>query len=94
MPAEKTHNLCEGCERTKDRMLKAQRDYLIDEVVSVHELETIDPDKCFLEQGVLCMGPATREGCGVQCPKANMPCRGCQGRRRQLCRSGPQSVFL
>lgn len=78
-PPEMTHNLCEGCDRTKDLMLSAQRDFLIEEVVSVHELETIDPLKCFLEQGVLCMGPATREGCGVKCPKANMPCRGCQG---------------
>lgn len=78
-PVERTHNLCEGCERTKERMLVPSRDFLIDEVVSVHELENIDPHKCFLEQGVLCMGPATREGCGVLCPKANMPCRGCQG---------------
>lgn len=78
-PKEKTHNLCEGCDRTKEKMLVASRDYLIDEVVSVHELETIDSERCFLEQGVLCMGPATREGCGVLCPKANMPCRGCQG---------------
>lgn len=74
-----THNLCEACTRKKDRMLIAQRDYLIDEVVSVHELAHVDPEKCFLEQGVLCMGPATREGCGVLCPNANMPCRGCQG---------------
>lgn len=78
-PEEKTHNLCRGCSRTKSQMLVAGRDFLTDEVVSVHELKVIDPHKCFLEQGVLCMGPATREGCGVLCPKANMPCRGCQG---------------
>lgn len=78
-PKEKTHNLCGGCGRARDQMLVPSRDFLIDEVLSVHELEHIDPRKCFLEQGVLCMGPATREGCGVLCPKANMPCRGCQG---------------
>lgn len=78
-PEEKTHNLCKGCSRTKSQMLVAGRDFLTDAVVSVHELAIIDPHKCFLEQGVLCMGPVTREGCGVLCPKANMPCRGCQG---------------
>lgn len=78
-PPVKTRNLCDQCRRTKDKMLVAQRDYLVDEVVSVHELTSIDEQKCFLEQGVLCMGPVTREGCGALCPQANMPCRSCQG---------------
>ncbi|MCX6001716.1 MAG: oxidoreductase [Chloroflexi bacterium] len=38
-----------------------------------------EPDKCLLEQGLLCCGMATRGGCGAPCPQANMPCTGCYG---------------
>ena len=37
------------------------------------------PDECLLDQGIICLGPATRSGCGALCVKANMPCRGCYG---------------
>lgn len=40
------------------------------------ELEEIDPDRCFLEQGVICAGLVTVEGCGARCTSHNMPCRG------------------
>lgn len=41
--------------------------------------EKSDPKKCLLEQGFLCLGPATRAGCESACPEAGIGCRGCFG---------------
>jgi F420-non-reducing hydrogenase small subunit len=41
--------------------------------------ERPDPDSCFLEQGFLCMGPATRGGCDTRCQLSGVGCRGCYG---------------
>jgi len=46
--------------------------------------QPLDTVRCFMEQGFLCNGPATRSGCGgaqktPRCISAYMPCRGCFG---------------
>jgi F420-non-reducing hydrogenase small subunit len=46
--------------------------------------EPLDKMRCLLEQGILCMGPVTRAGCGgngviPRCISARVPCRGCYG---------------
>ncbi len=51
------------------------------EVGSLRRLGTsaIDPATCFLAQGLVCHGPATRQGCQPGCVEVGMPCRGCFG---------------
>jgi F420-non-reducing hydrogenase small subunit len=39
----------------------------------------IDPGKCILDQGYLCLGFATIGLCGALCPTVNTPCKGCFG---------------
>jgi F420-non-reducing hydrogenase small subunit len=65
--------LCSECKRNITRTSN-----VIGEIIRPHEKD-IDPDLCFLEQGIICMGPFTRSGCGSTCIEANMPCRGCFG---------------
>jgi F420-non-reducing hydrogenase small subunit len=64
---------CDVCPREKGG--SSQR---VAEWKRPHEV-ALDPDKCFLTQGVVCCGPATRAGCGLPCISGNMPCRGCYG---------------
>lgn len=50
--------------------------------------EPLERMRCLLEQGLLCMGPVTRAGCGgdavtPRCISARVPCRGCSGPVRQ-----------
>lgn len=46
--------------------------------------EPLENMRCILEQGMLCMGPVTKAGCGgngivPRCISARVPCRGCYG---------------
>jgi F420-non-reducing hydrogenase small subunit len=67
-------SLCDTCPRqeTKTQNLRLKRLYRPHEIIA-------DPDKCFLDQGIICCGPATRSGCGEKCINGNMPCTGCFG---------------
>ncbi len=67
-------SLCQTCPRGENKPDKL----VMKKVRRVHEIIP-DPDKCFLEEGIICLGPATRSGCGERCISANMPCRGCFG---------------
>jgi len=64
-------SVCDECPRKKESKK-------ISKIYRVHE-KVPEPEKCLLEQGIICMGPATRSGCGAQCLTVDMPCTGCGG---------------
>ncbi len=75
---------CEECGRSRQekRLKKFYRPW---------EIEP-KPDECLLDQGIICLGPATRSGCGALCVKANMPCRGCYGPAPNVADQGVKMV--
>jgi F420-non-reducing hydrogenase small subunit len=66
--------LCETCPLNESKPEKMS-------IARFKRLATSSPDPatCFLAQGYVCMGPATRGGCGERCIRGNMPCWGCFG---------------
>jgi len=65
---------CKECSRLDSK----PEETVLREFRRPHEVE-IDQEKCFLAQGLLCLGPATRSGCDHACIEGNMPCTGCLG---------------
>jgi F420-non-reducing hydrogenase small subunit len=78
--------LCDTCPRNETR--SGGR---IAEVKRPHEM-VADSEKCFLDQGILCMGIATRGGCEHTCIDANMPCRGCFGPTPDMLDPGAEAI--
>jgi F420-non-reducing hydrogenase small subunit len=71
--------LCETCKRNKTKPEKMT----IKSIKRIHEV-IADPEKCFLAEGIICLGPATRGGCGERCINANIGCRGCFGPTKEV----------
>ncbi len=80
--SEKT--LCDECPLER-------KNKMIDKIVRPHKIIP-DPKRCLLEQGILCLGPATRGGCGTKCINVLMPCRGCMGPTADVSDQGAKMI--
>jgi len=75
IPPLNSQSVCDECPRKKSGKRP-------ETIKRLHE-GTPDPDNCLLEQGYLCMGPATRAGCEAICVRAGVTCDGCYGPAEQ-----------
>lgn len=80
-------SLCDTCSRRESKPERLS----IRAFKRIYETEA-DPMRCFLDQGIICLGPVTRGGCAERCLKANMPCRGCFGPLDSVIDQGAKSV--
>lgn len=76
--------VCATCSRLKEekKLLVLKRPY--------QEYEA--SGRCLLEQGLVCQGVATQEGCGGLCPGVGLPCRGCFGKAPAIYDPGAKMI--
>lgn len=77
--------LCDECVRNTNPNKK------MPDIKRVYEIQA-DPKVCFLEQGIICMGPATRSGCQTRCINGNWPCTGCLGPTPEVIDQGAKMI--
>jgi len=82
-----TRALCHECPLNESKPEKL----LLKDIRRVH-LTKVDPEKCLLAQGLLCLGPVTRGGCEALCVKGNMPCTGCFGPTDEVRDQGAKGI--
>jgi F420-non-reducing hydrogenase small subunit len=76
--------VCASCSRVKEKKQfgACKRPYQ----------EYQETGRCLLEQGLVCQGVATQEGCGGLCTGVGIPCRGCFGKAPAVFDPGAKMV--
>jgi len=73
-------NLCASCP-LRETMNHFRNPKTIDKLFfDTNDILDIEEEPtCFLNKGILCLGPITRDGCEHKCIDQGMPCEGCMG---------------
>jgi F420-non-reducing hydrogenase small subunit len=76
-------SVCDDCPTRREKKTVATLKRPLDSI-EFKPGQKYEEMRCLMEQGYLCLGPATRTGCGgsdkvPRCVRALMPCRGCFG---------------
>lgn len=76
-------SVCDECPFIREKKAVATLKRPLEPIEFTPE-QPLNSIRCVLEQGYLCLGPATKAGCGgaegtPRCIRAYMPCRGCFG---------------
>jgi F420-non-reducing hydrogenase small subunit len=76
-------SVCDDCPTKREKKSISTLKRPLDKS-DIREGQKYEEVRCLMEQGYLCLGPATRTGCGgsekiPRCIRAYMPCRGCFG---------------
>ncbi|MCS7258364.1 MAG: oxidoreductase [candidate division WOR-3 bacterium] len=80
-------SLCDSCSRNTNQHK------IMPEIRRIYEIQA-DPKICFLEQGVICLGPVTRAGCETRCINGNWPCTGCMGPTDEIIDQGAKMISV
>ena len=75
-------SVCDDCPTKREKKAITAVKRPLESVVPL--TQRIEDTRCLMELGYLCLGPATKSGCGgsektPRCIKGYMPCRGCFG---------------
>ncbi len=75
-------SVCDDCPTRREKKAVTALKRPLESVAPL--TQKLQETRCFMELGYLCVGPATKSGCGglektPRCIKGYMPCRGCFG---------------
>lgn len=73
-----------GCPINRDEFLRMVKELLLGKIPQIPNYPVcveckLKENGCLFDEGIICLGPLARAGCGAICPSNNSPCEACRG---------------